>query len=132
MYAPNEAVFYHHWFRHYRPTFHKDNNYTDSIKIYTKNPKNSKKYIKKKEKDAYKRQIRRILFGDREYMRRMNKKFGIDFLGKSLSSKRTFNGIALDPYKFKNITKDKDVFAWVDFLDQMVLSLGESLPKIVD
>ena len=47
----------------------------------------------------------------------MNKKFGIDFLGKSLSSKRTFNGIALDPYKYKNLKKDKALYDWVDFLD---------------
>ena len=62
----------------------------------------------------------------------MNKKFGIDFLGKSLSSKRTFNGIALDPYKFKNLKKDKDVKEWVEFLDAVLIELGESPPKIVD
>ena len=74
----NEEVTWHLWDRTYRPKFG-----TDAKKLSSKKRKNLGGDENSISFDHIKQgnQIRRLLYGDKEYVRYFDEKWGLDFLG---------------------------------------------------
>lgn len=44
--------------------------------------------------------MRRIIFGDKEFVKWQHEKFGIDLLGRQATKNKSLAGLLLDPYYF--------------------------------
>ena len=90
LYAPNELIFWHSWTRSYRPSYA-----GDKSKMFTltkEAEKMNSEYL------VFGRQIRRIMFADKEFRRYYDEHFGFDWIGCQGTKKTDYNN--LDPYYF--------------------------------
>ena len=87
IYAPNEVVMWHQWVRDYKPSYEVDN-----IITLDRQTKINHEY------GVHSKQIRRTIFGDKEFRHYYDEKFGIDLLGRQ-GTQRTVD-VGLDPYYF--------------------------------
>ena len=86
LYAPNERAMYHNYDQSYKPKQDEDDE--DHNQAYYKNSAKGNSVM------------RETIFGDIEYRRHMDVKWGIDLLGRKSSLKAINAG--LDPYYFFN------------------------------
>ena len=85
IYAPNETIIWHNYDRSYRPQFTADGWDKGEPKFINTYYKNGKR-------------MREMIFGDEEYRRYMDERWGIDLLGGKGNKKAIDAG--LDPYYF--------------------------------
>ena len=88
VYAPNETIIWHNYDRSYRPQYGLDK----EKDAKDKGAKHVDTYFKNG------RRMREEIFGDEEYRRYMDSKWGVDLLGQKATKKAVDGG--LDPYYF--------------------------------